>query len=257
MGTLGWIVLFTIAGGALSALAAGAFLLARDTTRNRLIPHLVSFATGVLLGAAFMRLLPGAFEGLGPDNVHAVGLTVLAGLLVFFLLEKLVLWRHCHHDDCDVHTGAHDHAASGRLILIGDAMHNLVDGVLIAAAFLTDFHLGVATSVAVIAHEIPQEVGDLAILLHAGFSRLRALTLNLLVSLTSVLGGVAGYLWLDGARAFLPYALAVAASSFIYVAVADLIPGMHKRVDFRSAAAQIILIMAGIGVIEITHRFTH
>jgi zinc and cadmium transporter len=201
--------------------------------------------------------LPGAFEGFGPDRVHTVGLTVLAGLLVFFLLEKLVLWRHCHHDECDAHAGGHSHSASGRLILIGDAMHNLVDGVLIAAAFLTDFHLGVATSVAVIAHEIPQEVGDLAILLHSGFSRLRALSLNLLVSLTSVLGGVAGYYWLDSTRAFLPYALAVAASSFIYVAVADLIPGMHKRVDVRSALAQIILIAAGIGVIELTHRFIH
>jgi zinc and cadmium transporter len=257
MSTLSWIVFFTIAGGALSALAAGVFLLAPDKARNRLIPHLVSFATGVLLGAAFMRLLPGAFEGFGPDRIHAVGLTVLAGLLVFFLLEKLVLWRHCHHDECDAHSGGHSHAASGRLILIGDAMHNFVDGVLIAAAFLTDFHLGVATSVAVIAHEIPQEVGDLAILLHSGFSRLGALTLNLLVSLTSVLGGVLGYMWLDNTRAFLPYALAVAASSFIYVAVADLIPGLHKRVDFRSALAQITLIAAGIGVIEITHRFTH
>ena len=257
MGPLGWIILFTLAGGALSALAAGAFLLASDSVRTRLIPHLVSFATGVLLGAAFMRLLPGAFEGLGPNHVHSIGLTVLAGLLVFFLLEKLVIWRHCHHDECDAHAGGHSHDAPGRLVLIGDAMHNLVDGVLIAAAFLTDFHLGVATSIAVIAHEIPQEVGDLAILLHSGFSRMRALCLNLLVSLTSVVGGLAGYYWLDGARTYLPYALAVAAASFIYVAIADLIPGMHKRVDFRSAAAQIILIAAGIGVIELTHRFTH
>lgn len=257
MGPLGWIVLFTLAGGVLSALAAGAFLLAPDRTRAALIPHLVSFATGVLLGAAFMRLLPGAFTGLGPGHVHSVGLTVLAGLLVFFLMEKMVLWRHCHHDHCDAHAGGHSHEAPGRLILIGDAIHNLLDGVLIAAAFLTDFHLGVATAIAVIAHEIPQEVGDLAILLHSGFSRMRAMVLNLLVSLASVAGGVIGYLWLEGARSFLPYALAVAAASFVYVAVADLIPGMHKKVDVRSAVAQIVLIAAGIGVIELTHRLTH
>jgi len=258
MGPLGWIILFTLIGGALSALAASGFLLFSDSTRGRLVPHLVSFATGVLLGAAFMRLLPGAFAGMGSDSVHAVGLTVLAGLLVFFLLEKFVLWRHCHHDECDAHTpDQHAHNSSGRLVLVGDAVHNTVDGVLIAAAFLTDFHLGLATSLAVIAHEIPQEVGDLAILLHSGMSRANALVMNLLVSLSSVLGGVVGYLWLDSARTILPYALAVAAASFIYVAVADLIPGMHRRTDLRSAAAQILLIAAGIGVIELTHRLVH
>jgi zinc and cadmium transporter len=199
MHLLAWIVLFTALGGALSALAASLFLVAPERVRTRVLPHLVSFATGALLGAALLGLLPHAIEKAGIAGTHDVGLTLLAGLLVFFVLEKMVLWRHCHQEVCEGHvphvhahghaTDAHRDAASASLILIGDGFHNVLDGVLIAAAFMTDVHLGVVTALAVIAHEIPQEVGDLAILLHGGMSRLRALTLNLLTSLTSVLGG--------------------------------------------------------------------
>ncbi len=259
MTTLTWILAFTILGGALSALAASLFLAASRNTRIRLIPHLVSFATGALLGAAFLGLLPHALEGAGPEALHAVGAAVLIGILAFFLLEKLVLWRHCHVDECEAHApqGHHRDAATGTMILVGDALHNLLDGVLIGAAFLTDIELGVVTALAVIAHEIPQEVGDLAVLLSGGMSRARALVLNLLVSLTTVVGGVLAYLFLDDARHLLPYALAVAASSFIYVAVADLIPGLHRRVDARTSLAQIVLIGAGIAVIYGTHSTLH
>jgi zinc and cadmium transporter len=196
-----WILLATLIGGALSALAASLFLLAPESLRARGLPHLVSFATGALLGAALLGLLPHAVEGAGLANTHAIGLALLAGLLLFFVLEKFVLWRHCHHEVCEGHTPhahAHEHAhqngrdiASARLILIGDGFHNVLDGVLIAAAFMSDVHLGVVTAIAVFAHEIPQEVGDLAILLHSGMSRVRALTLNLLTSISSVVGGVA------------------------------------------------------------------
>lgn len=259
MSTLQLIVAFTALSGVLSALAAGVFLALGDGPRNRALPHLVSFATGALLGAAFLGLIPHALEGAGPDRTHAIGLSLLLGILVFFLLEKLVLWRHCHHDPCEAHSPGHaarDHA-SANLILAGDTFHNLLDGVLVAAAFMTNPHLGVVTALAVFAHEIPQEVGDLAILLHGGYSRRRALALNLLSSLTSVVGGIIAYFALQEALGALPYALAFAASSFIYVAVADLIPGLHRRVDLRASAGQFLFIGAGVALVYFTHARLH
>jgi zinc and cadmium transporter len=261
MPLLAWIIIFTAVGGLLSALAASVFLVAPERLRARVLPHLVSFATGALLGAALLGLLPHAIEAAGSVDVHEIGLTLLCGLLVFFVLEKLVLWRHCHLDLCEGHL-PHDHnhgrdAASASLILIGDGFHNILDGVLIAAAFMTDVHLGIVTAIAVTAHEIPQEVGDLAILLHGGMSRSRALTLNLLTSVTSVLGGIAAYFLLADVTRLLPYALAIAASSFLYIAVADLIPGLHRRVDPGSGVKQFIFIVMGVAVIYVSHRIAH
>ncbi len=276
-----WIILFTALGGVLSAAAAGAFLLLPETLRSRWLSALVSFAVGALLGAAFLDLLPEALESRGPEQIGAMGVVVLIGLLGFFLLEKLVLWRHCHVEECEAHGGAgvvgdgtspasnaagHSHAldhervrsaAAGKLILIGDGIHNLTDGVLIAAAFLTDIQLGVVTSIAVIAHEIPQEVGDFAILLHSGYGRGKAFVYNLLSSLTSIIGGVVAYFSLSMAHALVPYALAIAASSFIYIAVADLIPGLHKRFDLAGTVQQIVLIALGIGLISMTDALLH
>jgi len=265
MPLLAWIVLFTLLGGALSALAASLFLIAPESLRARVLPHLVSFATGALLGAALLGLLPHAIEAAGISGTHNVGLTLLAGLLVFFVLEKMVLWRHCHQDVCEGHVPhAHGHAsdaqrdaASASLILIGDGFHNILDGVLIAAAFMTDVHLGVVTALAVIAHEIPQEVGDLAILLHGGMSRLRALTLNLLTSLTSVVGGVAAYFAFGPVQQVLPYAISLAAASFLYIAVADLIPGLHRRVDAGAGVGQFLFIVLGVAVIYVSHSLAH
>jgi len=273
-----WIIVFTAIGGVLSVFAAAAFLLVPEATRTRLLSPMVSFAIGALLGASFLALLPHAFETPGVD-VHRVALTVLCGILVFFLLEKMVVWRHCHTHDCDVHggtnvagdrtSGATDvhggvpdvdrarHAATGNLILIGDGIHNMVDGVLIAAAFLTDIHLGIITSIAVIAHEIPQELGDFAILLHSGFSRSRALLYNALTGLTTIIGGVVAYFSLSLAEQLVPYVLAVAASSFIYIAVADLIPGLHKRPEFSATVQQIALIVLGVAVIFLAHSTLH
>ncbi|MBI3545178.1 MAG: ZIP family metal transporter [Gammaproteobacteria bacterium] len=271
-----WIIVFTALGGVLSALTAAAFLLLPESLRARLLTPMVSFAIGALLGAAFLAILPHAFEVPGV-NAHSVTLTVLCGILVFFMLEKLVIWRHCHTDDCDVHGGPHvaaneshkarkirvlntdqaRQAATGNLILIGDGIHNMVDGVLIAAAFLTDIHLGVVTSIAVIAHEIPQELGDFAILLHSGYSRQRALVYNVLTGLTTIIGGVVAYFSLSLANQLVPYVLAVAASSFIYIAVADLIPGLHKRPEFGDSVQQIVLIVLGVAVISVTHAMLH
>jgi zinc and cadmium transporter len=263
MPLLAWIVLFTALGGALSAVAASAFLLAPGVVRQRAVPHLVSFATGALLGAALLGLLPHAVQAVGAEAIHAIALTMLVGLLVFFVLEKLVLWRHCHHETCDGHVHEAHASANGRdaasawLILIGDGFHNVIDGVLIAAAFMTDVHLGVVTAIAVFAHEIPQEVGDLAILLHGGMSRAKALTLNLLTSLSSVAGGIAAYFALAPLEELLPYAVALAASSFLYIAVADLIPGLHRRIDPASALKQLIFILAGVAVILASHPLAH
>jgi len=257
--TLALIVLFTTLSGALSALIAGAFLLLPETNRQRLLPHLVSFATGALLGAALLALLPHAVEGAGPGNTHRVGLALIAGILAFFVLEKLVLWRHCHDDPCEAHAPQQRHRdrASATLILWGDGFHNALDGVLIAAAFMTDAHLGIVTAVAVFAHEIPQEIGDLAILVNGGMGRARALWVNVAVSLTSVIGAVLAYLALGSALYVLPYALAVAAASFLYVAVADLIPGLHRRIDVRTSVQQVVLILLGMVVIYVSHSMGH
>ena len=259
MSTLGLIVVFTTLSGFVSALAASVFLALGTARRAAVLPHLVSFATGALLGAAFLGLIPHALDTMGEGGTHAVGLALLLGILSFFLLEKFVLWRHCHDDPCEMHSPSHAarDAASASLILAGDAFHNVLDGVLVAAAFMTDPRLGVVTAAAVFAHEIPQEVGDLAILLHGGLSRRRALTLNLLASLTSVLGGVAAYFALGAALHLLPYALAVAAASFIYVAVADLIPGLHRRVDLRAGLEQVLFIGLGVAVVYLTHQQMH
>lgn len=257
MSLLAWIVLFSLLGGVLSVLAAAIFLLLPDAARNRILPHFVSFAIGALLGAAFLALLPHAMQGV--EDFHTLGLTVLLGILGFFLLEKMVLWRHCHAEHCEAHTLDEDQhgQAAGTLVLIGDGMHNLVDGVLIAAAFLTDVHLGIVTSLAVAAHEIPQEVGDFAVLLHSGYSRGKALVFNVLASLTTLIGALVAYWSLADTQYVLPYILAIAASSFIYIAVADLIPGLHKRLHFSATLQQLILIIIGVLVIYLAHSTLH
>lgn len=267
MPTLVLIVAFTALGGALSAIAASSFLLVPESRRAEWVPHLVSFATGALLAAALLGLLPDAVMTAGVENAHRIGIALLIGLLIFFVLEKLVLWRHCHQDSCEGHQieahEAHDaheqrrHAASGWMILFGDGFHNALDGVLIAAAFMTETHLGIVTALAVIIHEIPQEVGDLAILLHSGMSRGKALLLNLITSLTSVIGGVIAYFALGAALRFLPYAITLAAASFIYIAVADLIPGLHRRVDPESGIKQFSLITLGVALIYFLHSTLH
>ena len=251
MSTLALIVISTAVCGALSAFIAGGFLLLPEQRRNAIVPHLVSFATGALLGAALLALLPNAIETAGPGGTHGIGIALVAGIIAFFMLEKMVLWRHCHADPCEAHAPQDHHRqrASATLILWGDGFHNTLDGVLMAAAFLTDTHLGIVTAIAVFTHEIPQEVGDLAILLHGGMTRSRAMVLNIVVSLTSVAGAVIAYFLLARAMKMLPYALAIAAASFLYVAVADLIPGLHRRVDARTSVQQVLLIALGIMVI--------
>lgn len=214
------------------------------------VPRMVSYSVGVLLGVAFFDLLPEAFEK-AADAGMLFGV-VLAGILAFFLLEKAALWRHSHeHDDYGMRK------PSGVLILAGDAFHNFVDGVLIAAAFLADFRLGLTTTLAIMVHEIPQEIGDFMVLLHAGYKRGRALLLNLAVSLASLAGALLGYLMLDYAQPLLQFALALAAACFIYIAVADLIPHLHRQNHRDELWWQIGLIAMGLGTIDVLGRWLH
>jgi zinc and cadmium transporter len=245
--TLGWIVAASVAGGTLSAGAAAFALLLRASW----VPMLVSFAIGALLGAAFLEVIPHAFEHGEP---HRAAAAILGGIFGFFVLEKLLLWRHCHTENCEVHDPhnlPHDYGRSGTLIVVGDTVHNFVDGILIAAAFLQSTQLGVVTAVAIVAHEIPQEVGDFLILIHSGYSRARALVLNLVSSLATLVGGVLGYFALQTLQHWEPVLLGIVAASMIYVAVADLIPGLHRRPELRDTVVQTTLIGLGIAAIAL------
>ncbi|MCW5603879.1 MAG: ZIP family metal transporter [Burkholderiales bacterium] len=260
-----WILGGTLAGGVLSLLLAGAL---SYTLLAPWVRWMVSYAVGVLLAAAFLHLLPEAF--MQAESIEGLFAVTLAGVLAFFLLEKVALWRHHHHDaEAGVHAhhdqyAPHTHKRGGSpnrrvgsLIVIGDGFHNFVDGILIAAAFLTDVRLGITTTLAIIAHEIPQEVGDFMVLLHSGYSKAKALLLNVLSGLMAVLGGLVGYFALDNAHEATPYVLALAAASFIYIAVADLIPDMHRSTDGRSTLIQVVLIAAGIATIVLSHMMLH
>jgi zinc and cadmium transporter len=236
----------TLAAGLLSVLAAAAVSF---TLLERWTPRLVAFAVGVLLAAAFLHLLPEAVNEVGPEAVLA---TCLAAILALFVLEKGALWRHAH-----VHAHGHGgHAPikpTGMMILLGDTLHNFVDGVLIAAAFLADPALGWAVAIGIITHEVPQEVGDFMILLDAGYSRRRALLLNALVSFAAMAGGVLGYFLLAELQGAVPYVLALAGASFVYIAVADLMPELQRHWDLKSGVVQLLLIGVGIAVVVGLH----
>lgn len=288
LSTLSWIVLTSLIGGLLSVSLAALFAL---NVRTTWVPMLVSYAIGAMLGAVFLEILPHAFSL--ASNVEMVSATLLIGLLMFFILEKLVIWRHCHGDHCEVHaihseencpsantkqtnakdttkykavspqpssvllghshSHAHDSGRSGLMIMIGDTFHNFIDGILIAAAFTVDIKLGVVTALAIIAHEIPQEVGDFLILLHSGYTKKQALVFNLVSSLATLVGGLIAYYALQYVQSWIPVILALAASSLLYVAVADLIPGLHKRTELKATVHQVLLISFGVATIWCAH----
>ncbi|WP_295641212.1 ZIP family metal transporter [uncultured Methylibium sp.] len=257
--TLFWIVLATVAGGVLSVVIAAGLTL---VVLKLIVRHLVSLSAGVLLGTALLKLLPEAFETGAP--AQALFATLLGGLLFFFLLEKVELYRHSHHHEGDDEHHHHHHGfdaeqagRGGWSVLMGDSIHNFCDGVLIATAFLVDARLGVATAVAVIAHEIPQEVGDYIVLLNAGFSRARALAYNALSGLAAVAGGVLGYFVIQPFEVFLPYLLVVASSSFIYVAVADLIPQLQRRLAWRETITQLAWLAVGLAATALLSLLGH
>lgn len=241
MSTLTAILVATLGGSLLSLLLAAALSF---SARPAWIPLWVSYAIGALLGASLLELLPEAVHMGG--SIDTVAQALLGGILLFFLLEKLVLWRHCHDDVCEAHSGGHDHGRSGLMITIGDTFHNFVDGLIIAGAFITDFRLGVVTALAIVAHEIPQEIGDFLILLHSGYTRIQALLLNVLSAFATVIGALLGYFLLSMTQGWAPALLGLAGASMIYVALSDLIPGLHKRPELGATLQQLLLICLGI-----------
>jgi zinc and cadmium transporter len=253
-----WIIAAALAGGVASTLAAAATL----KLASSWIAPLVSYAVGALLGAVFLELLPRALESGGIDYVMEI---VLVGLLAFFLLEKLVLWRHAHGHEQHLpgdDESEHDHALHGHssvggrpglMILIGNSVHNFCDGVVIAAAFLADHALGIATTLAIVAHAVPQQVGDFAVLLHSGFGRPKAFAFNVAAGFATLVGALAAYIALAGMARVLPTVLAIAASSLLYVAVADLIPSLHRRSEPVETAKQALLIALGLATIAVAH----
>ena len=246
--TLLYILMTTLAGGVLSVVIAASLTV---TVLSKVVHHLVSLSTGVLLGTALLHVMPEAFES--SAGAHSLFLTLLGGLLFFFLLEKAELYRHGHHHESDHHHHHHgfDRQQAGRggwSVLVGDSIHNFCDGIIIAAAFLADTQLGFVTAAAIIAHEIPQEVGDYIVLLNAGFSRKKALLYNAASGMAAVAGGVIGYLVVGPWESIFPYMLVVASSSFIYVAVADLIPQLQHRLPLRETLAQIAWLATGLGI---------
>lgn len=298
---LAWIILFSLVGGLLSVL--GAALVALNA-RSSAIPMLISYAIGAMLGAVFLEILPEAIKV--ASNPQQITSTVLFGILLFFTLEKLVIWRHCHGNHCEVHAlhseadcpdyqskqklvgevaelnpplkaikyktyngtqnslavkpvhhhaHTHDHGRSGLMVMIGDTFHNFVDGILIASAFMVDIKVGIVTAIAIIAHEIPQEVGDFLILLHSGYSKKQAFIFNIVSSLATVVGGVVAYFSLQFVQGWIPTILGIAAASMLYVAVADLIPSLHKRTELRATVLQLVLIACGVASIWLTGYF--
>lgn len=257
--TLTLVLVATLACGLISVFAAAALSM---TLLAGVVQRLVSLSAGMLLATAVLQLLPEAFES-GSD-IHVSSVTLLAGLIGFFVLEKLAIMRHSHHYEGDGHHHHHGHdrdeaGPGGLLILVGDAIHNFADGVLIAAAFLTDTSLGILTTISIAAHEIPQEIGDFILLLNAGYTRGRALLYNALASLSAVVGGVLGYFMLADSQAMQPHVLMLAAASFIYIALADLVPDLHRqsRHDRRGSVGQFALMMVGVFVIAMITMFAH
>ncbi|MBC7859888.1 MAG: ZIP family metal transporter [Burkholderiaceae bacterium] len=242
-------MLATTIAGVFSITAAAIFSFA---LLSKMVERMVSLSVGIMLSTSLLHALPEAFES--DASARSLFATLLAGLLAFFMLEKFAVLRHSHHHEGDGHHHAHGHdkheaGKSGWMILVGDGLHNFTDGILIAAAFLADPKLGLVTGLAIVAHEIPQEIGDFIVLLNAGFSRTRAYVFNLLCSLMAVLGGLLGYFTLDRASNLIPYVLVFASSGFIYIAVSDLMPQMQRRATVRETIPQLLLIALGVGIV--------
>lgn len=243
-------MLFAALGSVISVSLAFVFLIVASRTRQKIIPILVSYAAGTLLGAAFIGMLPQALM-LGNGFPDRIMFSLLVGIILFFILEKFVLWRHCHKADCEVHN------AAAPLILFGDALHNFIDGIVIANTFIVSVPAGIAASIAVIAHEVPQEIGDFALLIDYGYTRRKAFFYNMLSSVTALLGAVVGYFALKSLQNFIPYVLTFSAASFVYIALADILPGLNKKSDLVSSTLQLALMLAGIATIILIKSVCH
>ncbi len=243
-----WIIMFSVLGSVGAILAASIFILIGERIQKKLVSALLSFATGTLLTAALMGLIPEAIEAAGEP--HLITMVILGGILFFFFLEKFLIWRNCQVNDCEIHS-----QAPGPLILIGDAFHNFTDGIVIAAAFLANFGVGLAAGITIIMHEIPQETGDFAILLHNGMSKKKALVYNLLSSSVTIPSAIISYFILDIFQTTVPIFLAISAASFLYIALSDLTPQLHQKTESKEILKQLILVVLGILVMVLTIMF--
>ncbi len=238
-----YVIVALLAGSVGSIALAALMLLLPDKQLDRYAGWLMYLAGGTLLGAAFLGMIPKAIALKSSDQVF---LAVIIGILFFFILEKLILWRSCGNEGCERHKNA-----AVPIILIGDAAHNAIDGVVIAASFLNSVELGVFVTISVMMHEIPQELGDFGILIKGGLSRRKALLMNMLSGLTALIAGVLAYFMLESLQNLIPWALAFSAASFIYIALADLIPEMHRKTSLKESATQFVLVLAGVALIYV------
>lgn len=233
------IALFIVSIG--SVALAGTLLLLDDKKLQKISTYLTSLAGGTLLGAAFLGMLPKAVNMIDAEVVLSL---TLAGILLFFIIEKFILWRICENKNCERHN-----TASAQLILIGDAFHNFIDGIIITAAFLSSPTFGLFITLSVVAHEIPQELADFGILIKNGYTKKQALFYNMMSGLSALIGGLLAYFALESAQKLIPYVLAISASSFIYIALADLVPAMHKKSKLKESIMQFVLILIGVFII--------
>jgi len=230
-----WILAATIIDGLIALVGAAALVLKKDML-GKLLMVLVAFSTGALLGGAFLHLMPEAIEAMEATTAFSY---LLVGFIIFFLIEKFLHWHHCHEGKCEVHAFTH-------LIIIGDGIHNFIDGLVIAASFFVSIPFGIVTTLLIIGHELPQELGDFGVLVYGGFSPKKALLFNLASQLTAVAGGVAGFL-LSGAAGFTELLLPFAAGGFMYIAASDLIPELHKEKRLAKSMLYFAFFLIGIG----------
>ncbi|MFX0085252.1 MAG: ZIP family metal transporter [Candidatus Hodarchaeota archaeon] len=241
-----WIIGFCLIGSVGAIITASIFLLIQERKQKIIIPCLLSYASGTLITTALLGLIPHAFEYSNPTTIL---FTILLGIIFFFLLEKLIIWRHCHETECEMH------GTVGTMIIIGDAFHNAIDGATIAVGFLISIPVGIITTISVIAHEIPQEAGDFAILIHDKYSKRKALILNTVSSLTTVPTAILTYYTLDIVNVAIPYIMGISAASFLYIALTDLYPELHKSSGFWVEFGQFFMMTLGIGTILLILQF--
>ncbi|MFW9829644.1 MAG: ZIP family metal transporter [Candidatus Thorarchaeota archaeon] len=233
-----WIILFSVLGSVGAITAASGFMFLNEEYQKVLIPLLIAFATGVLLTVAFLGLIPEAVEAIEP---HLIMPFILGGIIFFFVMEKIIIWRNCRDNSCEIHSHA-----SGPIILLGDSLHNLTDGIVIAAAFLSGFNLGIVAGLTIIFHELAHETGDFGILLHAGYSKKKAFIYNTLSSSTTIPAAIISYFLLDQLESIVPFLLAISAASFIYIALSDLTPDLHQHTNIKYIIRQLVVITIGI-----------
>ncbi len=235
-----WIVLSTLFVSVLAFIGILTLLLKENLLRKTLL-FLVSLSAGVLMAGAFLHLIPEALEKFAGSSTF---LYVIAGFVLFFLIEKLLFWRHCHEGRCPAHEFAY-------INLLGDGIHNFIDGLIIAAGFMANINLGIITTIAVALHEIPQEIGDFGVLIFGGFGRTKALFYNFISAVTAVLGGLLGYSLSGLSQSFVPLLLPIAAGGFIYIAASDLLPEIKKETDLKKSILTFVVFLIGIGLMAV------